>query len=103
MLLERPGSTNKDSTLHHGHHHSWAMDAVFSERIKTMAVIMLGAWMLGWRWMLFSHNGLDHVRNHGWAMDAVFSDRVRPWTSSWLGPECPLLRTDNIDHGHHHS
>ena len=32
--------------------------------------------------------------------DAVFSERIRPWTSSWLGDGCGLLRTDEIGRQH---
>ena len=68
--------------LDQGRHHGWAMDALFSKRIRpwmssylghgcsllktgsTMRVIMV------WLWMLTSQNGSDHGQ-HGCAMDAV--------------------------------
>ena len=44
-----------------------------------------------------SQNGLDHGFHQCWAiaaMDALLSERIKPWTSSWLGHGCSLLRTD---------
>ena len=39
--------------------------------------------------MLSSQNG----RYHGWALDALLSESIRPWTVSWLGTVCFVLRT----------
>ena len=75
--------------LDHGHHHGWAMDALFSERPKPCTSSWLGHGcsllrtdktmhgILVEPWMLLSQNRLDHGRHHGWAMDAFFSERIR--------------------------
>ena len=55
----------------------------------TMNVITLGPWMLS------SQNRLEHGDHHVWDMDALFSERNKPWTSSWLGHRCCLLRTNS--------
>ena len=49
--------------------------------------VMVGPWDA-----LFSE-WISDASHHDWAMDAQFSECIRPWTSSWLGPECFVLRT----------
>ena len=69
---------------------------------STMDVIMVGAWMLSYQnavdhppqWMLSRQNASGHGRYHGWALYALCykQERIKPWTSSWLGPGCFVLR-----------
>ena len=71
VLMAGPWMLSPQRGLDHGHHHGWAMDAVFLRTDQTMDVIM-----------------------HGRAMDALFSKQIRP--SFFCATVAIVKKHDNV-------